>query len=106
MMRIGKLRHRVELQRQAENRDGYGQPIRSWATFATVWGSVEPLQGRELEHAKQITAETSHKITIRYQDSLNVENRVVYGDRIFDIEAILNPHERNEYLLLMCKEPS
>ena len=47
-MRIGTLRHRVELQEPVENQDGYGEAERTYTTYATVWASVEPLSGREL----------------------------------------------------------
>ena len=103
-MNIGKLRHRVKLQGLTENQDGYGQAVKSYTTYATVWASIEPLQGRELEHAKQISAETNHRVTIRYNSDITVEGRVVFGDRTFEITAVLDTDERNRELVLMCSE--
>lgn len=103
-MNIGKLRHQVNLQILQENQDSYGEMKRDFATYKTVWASIEPLQGRELEHAKQISAEVTHRITIRYLADVVPENRITKGERIFDIESVINPDERNEYLVLMCKE--
>jgi len=105
-MQAGRLNKRVKLQRLAENQDSFGEMVRSYSDYATVWASIEPLQGRELEHAQQISAETSHKVKIRYNSNVASEHRVIYNDRIFEIEAVLNPYERNEQLVLMCKEIS
>ena len=88
------------------NQDSFGEAVPSYTTYATVWASVEPLQGRELENAQQISAEITHKVTIRYNAAVTSEHQVVYGERIIEIEAVLNPEERNEYLVLMCKESS
>lgn len=103
-MQVGKLRHRVQLQQLARNQDSFGEAVPSYATYSTVWASVEPLQGRELEHAQQISAEVSHRVTIRYNKNVTSEHRVVYGERTLEIEAVINPEERNEMLILMCKE--
>jgi SPP1 family predicted phage head-tail adaptor len=103
-MRIGKLRKRVQLQHLARNQDSFGEAVSSYTPYATVWASVEPLQGRELEHAQQISAEVTHRVTIRYNAAVTSEHRVVYGNRTLEIEAVINPEERNEMLVLMCKE--
>jgi SPP1 family predicted phage head-tail adaptor len=103
-MNIGRLRKRVQLQQLVRNQDDFGEAVPSYSTYATVWASVEPLQGRELEFAQQISAEITHKVTIRYNAAVTSEHRVVYGERILEIEAVINPEERNEMLILMCKE--
>jgi SPP1 family predicted phage head-tail adaptor len=103
-MNIGKLRKRVQLQHLVRNQDDFGEAIPSYTPYATVWASVEPLQGRELEHAQQISAEITHRVTIRYIAAVTSEHRVVYGERILEIESVINPEERNEMLILMCKE--
>jgi len=103
-MRIGQLRHRVELQRPVDNQDGYGEVKRTYTTDTTVWASIEPLQGREFEYAQQISAETTLKITIRYNSNVTPKYRLKFGTRIFEITSLINPKERNEYLVLMCKE--
>ena len=103
-MQAGKLRHRVSLQELARNQSVTGEMIPSYAPYATVWASVEPLTGRELEFAQQITAETNYRVTIRYNSKVDVEHRVVFGDNTFEVTSVVNPDERNEQLFLMCKE--
>ncbi|MBN1807188.1 MAG: phage head closure protein [Sedimentisphaerales bacterium] len=100
------MRHRVELQQFAESQDGYGEMVREYTTYATVWAEIKPLQGKELEHAQQISAETDFQIRIRYNPAVASEHRVVFGNRVFEITAVKNTEERNEELVLMCKEIS
>lgn len=52
-MEAGKLRDRIELQRASVAIDSHGDQVKTWATLATVWGSVEPLSGREFLQASQ-----------------------------------------------------
>jgi SPP1 family predicted phage head-tail adaptor len=105
-MRIGKLRHRIELQTKSEPEglDGYGEPTESWTTLKTVWASIEPASGKQLFVAQQVQAEVSHVVTIRYYDGFGPTNRVKFGTRIFSVNFVRNVDERNVYQELYCKE--
>lgn len=98
------MRHRVELQSFSTAQNAFGEEVRTWTTFATVWASVEPLQGRELMEAQQINAETTIKIMLRYNATIESVHRVKIGSRLLDIVSVVNPQERDEHLVLMCKE--
>jgi SPP1 family predicted phage head-tail adaptor len=76
----------------------------SWAELAVVWGRVQPLSGRELEHALQISAEVNHKVTIRYLSTVNEKVRILFGTRVLEILGIVNPEEKNEMMIMFCKE--
>ena len=39
--RIGKLRHRLTIEREARAGDGGGGSASTWETVADVWGAVE-----------------------------------------------------------------
>lgn len=102
-MRAGELRHKVTIQSKTESRSDTGQVTYSWSDTATVWASIEPLSGRELEFAQAVHSETDHKITVRYT-ALTSEDRIKFGDRTFEVLSVKNPHERNIKLEVMCKE--
>ncbi len=103
-MRAGTLRHRVTLQRRGDTRDGIGTVTETWTNEATVWASIEPLQGREYFEAQRENADVTHKLRIRHRSGVTREMRVIFEDRVFDIEAVLNVEERDRELVLMCKE--
>lgn len=104
-MRAGKLRHRVALERRQVIQDVYGAEIVSWAEFAAVHASVEPLSGREIVAAlgQGEQAAVTTRIRIRSMKGIRAADRVRVGDRVFDIEAVLED-ERGTEMQLMCRE--
>jgi len=103
-MEPGKLRHRVNLQRRTTTQSATGQPTVAWTTYAARWASVRPLQGREFMLAKQVAADVTTEIKLRYLGGVTAEDRVLFGSRIYDINTVINTDERNVELVLMCKE--
>lgn len=104
-MRIGQLRHPVELQKFINVQDELGNQIEEWTTVATVWAAVEPVSGKEYWEARMLQAETTVKVTLRYRPGLNpVEYRLVFRGEIYEIESIINLEGRDRLLQLMCKK--
>jgi SPP1 family predicted phage head-tail adaptor len=103
-MTIGQLRHRVQLQAEVLTPDGYGGAAKTWDTVDTVAASVEPLSGREFFQAQQTQSSVSHKITIRHRADTTSSLRILFGTRVFDISSVLNPDERNRWMVLMATE--
>lgn len=108
-MRAGDLRHRVTFQSRSMAADTYGAQSPVWTDVATVWSDISPLFGRELQAAQQINVEISHSITIRFQQQFAgpkavAAMRIVYGDRIFNIHASIDPDERRKSLVLTASE--
>jgi len=98
------LRHKIEIQKKTTTPVAGAGYDESWIAFANPFAAVDALAGRELELAKQIHAETTHLITIRYRPNVTTDKRIVFRNRIFRINAALNPEERNYKLLVHCTE--
>jgi SPP1 family predicted phage head-tail adaptor len=103
-VRIGRLRHRIAIERVTETRDTDGSVIETWSTYATVQASIDPISGREYFAAQSVQADVTHRIVIRYLSGIVPKMRVKYGSRIFDILSVINVSERNGELQLMCRE--
>jgi len=103
-MSIGELKHRVTIQRAALAQDSSGSTAETWSTLATVYAAIKPLKGREYFAAQQVQAETTHEITIRYRADVTALTRVVFGNRTFEIQSVINSMEANRWLILMCAE--
>ena len=101
---IGKLRHQVEILKPIIITDQLGQEIEIWEVQHSVWASIEPLSGKEYFSAKQVNSEVNVKITLRYINSLLPHWVVQFGQRVFNIETIINFEEKNKYLQLLCSE--
>jgi SPP1 family predicted phage head-tail adaptor len=103
-MRAGNLRNYVTIQSATESFDGNGELILTWATFASVWAEVTPLVGREYFASKQVNAEVTGKVRIRYLAGVTSEMRIIDGTKTYQIEAVMNIENRNEELVLLVKE--
>jgi SPP1 family predicted phage head-tail adaptor len=104
-MDIGKFRHQIAIQVNTPTQDSAGSWIDSWADEgAVVWGSIEPLSGRELLLAQQVKSDVSHKIRIRYKAGITSAKRVRYQNRYFNIISVLNIQELNVYMEILAKE--
>lgn len=106
-MKAGDLRERVTIQDKTVTQDGYGAEVITWTEVGTYWAAVEPLAGREFLEGRQLVAEVTTRIRIRYQGSdvdIRPEMRAVYRSRYFEIVAVIHIKERKRELLLMCTE--
>lgn len=101
----GDLRHRIKIQQEvfADDPDTK-ETISSWQDSCIVYAAVEPLRGREFFQALETHSELTTKIRIRYRPGITSEMRVIYGDRILYIQAVIDPEERHQEMQLMCIE--
>ena len=103
-MRAGKLRHRIEVQTSVETQDAYNQPTSVWTTAVTLWGSIEPLSGRELLRADAVMGEVTTRVRMRYDSNITPAARLKHGTRYFDIAAVMNREDRDAEVEVLCKE--
>lgn len=105
--RVGRLKHRVELQQQIAGLDALGRQNRTgaeWTKVAKLWAEVLEVSGREAERARQIVADASHAVTIRYRDGVTNEQRLLFRGRVLEIRAVLDEDGTQRELLLLCGE--
>ena len=103
-MRGGQLKHRFTIEENTPARDSAYEMVDSWSTFAVVWGAMEPLTGREYFAAKQVNAEESGRIKIRYLAGLNPAMRIRFKSRTLKIVSIINYKELNQEMHIYYKE--
>ena len=87
-MRAGNLDRRIVIQRFTETRDEFNEPVRSWATLATVWASYEPLTDGEAFRAGETMAEASARFVVRYSTTLaglNPKDRLTFDGGTWEI---------------------
>ena len=103
-MKIGNLNKRVTIQGRVVTQSTTGMEIETWSDLDTVWACVQPIKGKEFWQAQQISSKLDMRVTIRYRSNVSTLNRLKYGNRYFDIVAVINTDERNRFLTLMCEE--
>lgn len=75
-----------------------------WVDFLKdIHAAVEPYQGREYFYAQQVQSESSLRVRIRYFPGIESSMRILYGTRILNITAIIDPEEAHRELQIMCK---
>ena len=107
----GKYRHIVTFQRLRDTQNLYGETStnieENWEDAFTARVGVFPISGREALglDANVKLGEISHRIVLRYTMGVESNMRIKFGTRIFDIiSPPVNNYERNDELLLFCKE--
>ena len=108
-MKTGDLRHRVAIQVNTPSRDPNQGIVDSWATDTTVWASVQTLTGKKLEIARQIDAEATVQVRMRFCGTggvadTTIDNRLLFGTRVLEPILVINENERNIMLQILCKE--
>ena len=105
-MRAGTLRHAITVQQDTgTSRGSMGSHVESWVTFANRRASIAPLQGRERYEAHALAATVTHEVRMRYLNGIEPKKfRILFGNRVFDIQAIVNSEERNREMVLLCEE--
>jgi SPP1 family predicted phage head-tail adaptor len=89
------MNRRVQLCRRGVARDtSTGEDLGAWSPFATVWAAVKPVTGRESWAAQQRFAEIDTVFTMRWRADVDVEVRVVYEGRAYDVTAALEVGNR------------
>lgn len=107
MVRIGTLRHRIRLQEnklEAVDRDLSGGKVDNWTDVVTVWGEVQELSGREFLASRELHAEITARIFIRYRSGLEpLRWRAVHDTtgRTYDIHHIIDRAGRRRTLELL-----
>ena len=99
------------MQKVVRAKDADGEHVDTWPNDdATVWASIQPMDGRELTEARQVQMSTTHNIVMRYGSDVvpEAKDRVKWvdarGTRIFNIKSVVNMDERREQLMLKCEE--
>lgn len=112
-IKVGKFRQRFELQKPEtpETFDSFGQPVPNYNSVGTFWGELIPLKGREAIIAKQVYAEATHTVNMRWLGSavdLDPLNRLVRTEnntaRTFGIIAVNDVETRHRLYTLVVQE--
>lgn len=82
-----------------------GEPNQEWTDLlSSVSASVEPTSGREIFASQQNIGQVDARVRIRYRSDIDSAMRVLFGDRVYEIVAVIDPEMRHDELHLMCKE--
>lgn len=104
-MRAGTLRHRITVQSATDAADAAGQLIRTWS----AWLSNEPAEviettGGETIRGRQVSAEATHLVRVRYRSGYGETKRIVWGTRTLGILHVRDVDGRGRELWIQARE--
>ena len=95
----GKFEHRMQVQQLDAAEDGWADgPGDRWETVREEMFLLRPTSGREYEQADQMQSDTTHEAKCHHFVGANSGMRLKYGERIFNVESVVNEMERNRFL--------
>ena len=97
-MKAGMLNSRISIQQLSTGTDAIGQPVTTWADFASVWANIRYLSGIETVKADAQTSVVKASIRIRRRTDITPAMRVTYGATTFQINAVLPDEQGREHI--------
>ena len=99
---------RIE-QDSGSTRNDVGEIVESWSEYAAAWMSIVKLSGGELVTAQQIKPNSTHEVTMRYQEGITPDMRIKWNPTIssthtIHIVDVQNIDYRNHTLVMLAKE--
>lgn len=104
MLKTGTLNRQVTIQRRDGGKDEYGQLTDTWVNVATVWASILHKSGLETVKSSVDISVVQTSVRIRYREDVTAAMRVVYGNTLYDIRAVMPDVAGREYCDLVCQE--
>ena len=98
------LKSRIVIEQLALAANDSGGQAETWSTFATVWAMLKPKIVKEVNFAQRIEPRVDHQIVIRHNASLTTKMRIKFGTRYFEIKAIINVEEDNQWDEILASE--
>lgn len=104
-VRAGQLPHRVRIERPIiETRASGAAEIVAHESIDERWAFVHPVRGGERVIGGQVNAETTHQVQFRHGVDLKPSDRLGFGSRVFDVNALVNSDERGVSLMVEAIE--
>lgn len=102
----GLLRHSVRIQSQTSTPDAFGQPQATWTDVRVTFGGINLVSMREVVGGNQLASQVTDIWTVRHRTDIAIQPgmRILFGARVFKIQAVNNVDERNVLDHLLCLE--
>lgn len=102
-MPIGRLSHRLTLERGNRTGDSGGGATVAWEAAADMWGAVEDLSGVERVRGDRVTGEANTLITVRYREDIIPAMRFRNGTHVYNILVVLDGDGQRRFLRCQCQ---
>ena len=98
-MSLGKLDRYITIQQFTTVANDYGEEIKTWTTYLSVWADRTEDTGGESITMDQVVAKIKVMFRVRYDSGINETMRILYDSDYYNIENI-QEENRIDYLML------
>lgn len=106
-MRAGRLRDRIDIERNTPTNNSKGEQVESWAVVhADVPAHINPVKGRKFYAAQQLNSELTVEISFRFVSGLLARDRIkdrLTGTYYEMVAPPINDDNRSRELTCMCR---
>lgn len=103
-MHIGNLRKRMVLRKPRLDDDGAGGQQKVMDVVDVVWAMMKPVSAVKLVLGAGYERRVTHEIVVRYRADIMTGWTLMLDSRVFQIRAVVNADEANQWLTLMVEE--
>lgn len=103
-LQAGDFNARLEVQSSVDIDDGCGGTTGSWQLAFEVWAKIVPVKGVLITEADSQRATQTHWIYIRKNSAISSKNRFQNGQRVFEIQTIIDPDESGRFMKCYVRE--
>ena len=97
-LETGRLRHLILIMHNVLGPpNDLNEKTETPTMLAKVWSEITPLRAVEKMVAQQVQSKVTHKIVVRYLNTITTDCWIEYSSRTFKIDSLVNTGERNEY---------
>jgi SPP1 family predicted phage head-tail adaptor len=100
----GSMTARLDLEVPQAAPDGQGGATVTWEVTASLWARIEPVSFVVEEQGAAESGTISHRIWVRFRDSISAGQRFRKGLRVFAVKLVRDPDETRRYLVCQCEE--
>lgn len=101
-MNIGRMTKKITIRSSTRANNSYGEPVETWADFATKWAEVNTKTLAEDFIADKKRTREPIEFRIRYTSGVTNQMKVVYGGNDYDILSVVNTDLKNKEMILTC----
>lgn len=102
-MRAGELTSRVTIEQRSTTPDAWGQPTETWSEVVACWANIRHNSGAEAIKGDSEISVVKASIRIRWRTGITSAMRVVFGSATYAIKAVMEDHQRREFVDLVCE---
>jgi SPP1 family predicted phage head-tail adaptor len=104
-MKIGAMNKRITIKYvSSKTPDGMGGYTFVYSTLKETWSKVRPLTNRETLSLGLALGTRTYEFTVRFDGTLNQQNKIELNGRQFIIQSVINTDEANKEYKIIASE--